>query len=216
MEIREEDFNQLKQSQVDGAAQMDSMKSALKTQPAPVAPVAPVAPKVLPQTPTNPADKKDPDDSLTDDQAAQKLADLIEGMQKKIEDLSSLQGTVKQVVIDKEVSKLQAEIAAARKDLPYSDERDILLLVEQDPNKPVSEYAKLSHERNLAKNKVLEAQIEARVKEQLLKEKSGGLSVPQSPGSAPTPNPTVKALPGTEDNDWGKALADSHAAWGKS
>jgi hypothetical protein len=86
-----------------------------------------------------------------------------------------------------------------------------MLLIEADPKRTVEDVAKTLHDQYTDKDRKVRAEIEAEVKAQFQKEQAGGSSIPQSPGSASTPDPTARFNKVSEEDDWAQALNASKA-----
>lgn len=113
-----------------------------------------------------------------------------------------------------EIRDLDSEVREAITKFPNASEEEILLSLEdmsdeEAESADILKLAEESHSRRFSESDNLKMKIEGDLKAQLLKEKEGGISVPQSPGSPPAPTaPVAAGTPGlgTEDSEWGDAL----------
>jgi hypothetical protein len=115
-----------------------------------------------------------------------------------------------------EMISLTTEIQSAIAKFPYAKERDILLACEAGSDKSVSQIAEELHNQH---NQFIETErkiIEEKVKAELLKEKQGGISIPQSSGSSSAP-PNTPNFPGemprkvSNDTAWAMATKEAKA-----
>lgn len=123
---------------------------------------------------------------------------------------------VEALELREEVRDLDSEIREAVTKFPSASEEEILLALEdmsdeEAENADISKLAEESHVKNSLEVNELKTKIEGDLKAQLVKEKEGGISVPQSPGSPSAPSTPAApgappSTPGSDDLEWGNAL----------
>jgi hypothetical protein len=86
------------------------------------------------------------------------------------------------LLMEREVNKLKAEVDAAMIQYPNADRERILLEVETDSEDSVATIAERSHTKETARIEKIKQEAETGIKEQLAKEGPGSLSLPPSSG----------------------------------
>ena len=212
----QKDREQALQDALDAALEVLSKPAAPVTPEAPEAPEVPAAPvepavpvkPVVPDVPSAPIEPQKPADNLT--QQFTRIMEKLETYDKRFGEME----------LRAEMIAMTDELRAAIIKFPHADEKAILLSVEAGSEKSVTELAQESHDKYTQLVSNIEKETEEKLREKILKENEGKISVPQSAGTSSTPadQPQVPGMPSfnrTNDDEWATALSASKANLGK-
>lgn len=179
------------------------------------APMAEPIEKKVPEVVTPPLDplakKEEPDKTVSIE------AEIEKSIREESQHRTVQEQRIATLELREVVRDLDSELREAKVKYPDANESEILLTIEDMDDfsaekVDIMKLAEDSHNRHMQEKTTLRSQLEEEYKVRLKKEGEGGISVPQSSGSSPTP--AAPSAPGnartgpiSEDIEWGDALS---------